>query len=121
MELPIMLYNTRTYNTDRILPDSVSYAGPAHTFSTADKVELKRVLPKPAGAFKGVARPTIKRTVAVVIDTVTGEKANAIVEISASLPVGMAGADVTALLADTASFVASTDAANLFSKLDVNA
>lgn len=113
--------NTRTYNLDRSNPDAVSYTGPAHTFTITDKADLKRVAPKPTKDFAGVARPTFKLTKSVVVDSVSGARADAIVTLSASLPVGMADADVTALLADIAAFAAGTDASNLFKKLDVNA
>lgn len=116
-----MLINTRTYNVDRSQPDSVSYAGPAHTFSTSDKFEMKRVFPKVSGAFLGVAKPTAKMTKAVEINATTGAKADAIIQLSGSLPVGMTDAAVDALLADLASFCASNDAKALFKSLDINA
>lgn len=116
-----MLINTRTYNVDRTLPDAVTYAGPAHTLTLLDKFEMKRVLPKSSGTFRGVAKPTAKMTKTVVINSTTGETANAIFEFSCSLPVGMLAADIDAGLADFASWLASNDAKALAKLLDINA
>lgn len=116
-----MLFNTRTYNADSITADKVIYAGPAHTFTTADLLQLARVYPKPTKDFAGVARPQIKRTKSVVTNATTGERHNAIVDISGSLPVGMADADIDAMLADIAAWINTADAKALFKSLDVNA
>lgn len=116
-----MLINTRTYNVDRVQPDSVAYSGPAQTFTLTDKFEMKRVYPKANGTFSGVAKPTAKLTKTVTINATTGATADAIVYISGSLPVGMVAADVDALLADFAAFCASADAKSLFKTLDINA
>lgn len=111
--------NTKSYVQDRIAPDAIGYSGPAQTFSTKDFVELKRVAPKPTKDFRGVARPTYKITRTVTLDD--GSKAEAILTISASLPVGMVAADVTSLVADAGDILdlekAGTNA--LFSKGDI--
>lgn len=116
-----MLLNTRTYNADRVQPDSVSYAGPDHTLTTSDKFEMKRAYPKPTGTFKGVAKPVAKMTKTLVINATTGETADAIIQLSGSLPVGVDPAAVDGLLADFAAFCASNDAKSLFKSLDINA
>jgi len=116
-----MLINTRTYNVDRTLPDAVSYAGPANSLTITDKFEMKRVFPKVSGTFRGVAKPSAKLTKTVVINSTTGETANAIFEFSGSLPVGMAAADIDSGLADFASWLASSDAKALAKVLDINA
>jgi hypothetical protein len=112
-----MLLNTRTYDRHRGLPDSVFYAGPDHTFSNHDLVELKRTDPKPTKDNAGVAKPLfrINRTVPTGVEK-TGM---AIVTLQASLPVGMESADVDALLADLASWAASNDAKAHFKSLDI--
>lgn len=112
--------NTRTYNTDRVLPDAVTYVGPAHTLSANDKFELKRVLPKPTKDFAGVAKPSLKQTKAVVIDAVSGAKADVIFTLSASLPVGVAAADVDASFADFVSACGTTAVKDAFKKLAIN-
>jgi hypothetical protein len=101
-------------------PDAVAYTGPANTLTTKDTVEFKRVMPKPTSTFKGVARPTFKQVKTVEINATTGETADAIVQLTASLPVGMTDAAIDAFLADLAAFAASTPAADLFKKLDIN-
>lgn len=113
-----MLLNTRTYNVDRINPDAVQYAGPANTLTIKDTFEMKRTMPKPSGTSLGVARPMAKRVKTFTVGTTN---VDAIVTLSASLPVGIAAADIDALLADLAAFAASSDAAGLFKTLDINA
>ncbi|UUW21154.1 MAG: hypothetical protein [Sanya solspi-like virus 4] len=113
--------NTRSYVQDRVNPDSVSYAGPANTLTIVDTFQMARVYPKPNGTFKGVAKPSAKLTKTLVINSTTGETGNAIVTLSASLPVGVASADVDTLLADIASFCTSADAKSLFKTLDITA
>lgn len=110
--------NTRTYDADRYSPDSVSYTGPAHTFSNRDTAELKRVNPKPTKDFLGVAKPTFKLTKTFTLSD--GTKKDAIVMLSGSLPVGMTSIQTDSLLADIAAFAASTSCKDLFFKLDVN-
>lgn len=114
--------NTKTYSLDRSTPDANTYTGPGHTFSQSDKLELKRVYPK-AGSdgFRGVARPTVKLTRSVVVNPTTGERRDAIVTLSASLPVGMTDVDVQALLADITSAGGHVDVKALFLSLDINA
>lgn len=113
--------NTRTYNFDGSTGDSCRYVGPAHTFSTADLFELARVYPKPGrNGDLGVARPAVKRQVSVVVNATTGERKDAFLRISGSLPVGMSAADIDALCADAAAFIGSTDGKSLFKSLDIN-
>lgn len=116
-----MLINTRTYSIDRTQPDSVSYTGPANTITLKDKFEMKRVYPKPAGLFLGVAKPNAKLTQTVTVNAVSGAVADAIINIGGSIPVGMTSAAVDAMLADAAAFLASNDAKALFKSLDINA
>lgn len=115
-----MLLNTRTYNIDQTKPDAITYAGPAHTFSRKDIFQMSRVMPKPTATFAGVARPAAKRVLSVVVNATTGARADSILNISGSMPVGMADADIDAILADGAAFLGSQDAKDLFKKLDVN-
>lgn len=116
-----MLLNTRTYTVDRTNPDSVKYVGPANTLSVSDTFEQKRVYPKPTATFAGVARPTAKRVKTVVLNGDAASVADAIINISGSMPVGMADADIDALLADGAAYLGSPEAKALFKKLVVNA
>lgn len=116
-----MLFNTRTYAVDRVQPDSVAYAGPAKTLTDKDDLVLSRIYPKPTSAFAGVAKPSVKRSKTVVVNSALGTKADAIVRFEGSLPVGISDADVDALLADFASWLATADAKALFKTLDINA
>lgn len=111
--------STKTYNQDRVQPDSILYTGPANTLSTKDTIELKRVYPKPVKDFEGVARPAAKLVRTVTLGS--GAKADAIVTISASLPVGIAPADVSQLISDTASLIGLEQAGTtmLMKNLDI--
>lgn len=115
-----MLLNTRTYSQDRVNPDSVKYTGPANTLTITDTFEMKRVYPKPTSTFAGVARPTAKRVKTCTLNGDAATTAEAILNIGGSLPVGMADADVDALLADGAAFLGSDQAKALFKKLTVS-
>lgn len=105
--------NTLAYNQDtNINGNKVSYHGPSHTFSTKDQIVLSRVAAKPSATFAGVARAEAKRTKTVTLSD--GTKADAIVTISCSLPVGMAEADADSLRDDIGDFAISTDCKSLF-------
>jgi hypothetical protein len=111
--------STKAYNQDRIAPDSIAYTGPANTLSVSDVLELKRVYPKPVKGFAGVAKPQAKITRTVTLaDTTTAE---AILTVSASLPVGIADADVASMIADASSLLAleTANTTSLFKKLDI--
>lgn len=113
--------NTRTYTYDGGSENSSRYVGPAHTFSTADVFTLGRVYPKPGrNGDLGVARPSVKRTVSVVVNATTGERKDAILSVAGSLPVGMSDAAIDALCDDTAAYLASADGKAHFKKLDIN-
>lgn len=104
--------NTLAYNQDAFVsPNKVSYVGPSNTFSAKDQLILGRVAPKPTATFDGVARSSVKRVKTVTL--ASGAKADAIVEVSASLPVGMTQADVNSLRDDVGDFLISADAGTL--------
>lgn len=114
-----MLLNTRTYSPHRQLTtDSVTYAGPAHTLSSKDTLELRAIDPKPAKGFPGVARPSAKLTETQAIGTTTSDL---ILNLTGSIPVGTSVEAIEAKLADMAAFCASQEARDLFVKLDINA
>lgn len=113
--------NTRTYNLDRVnSPDSMSYAGPNHSVSAKDIFTLARVAPKPTKDFAGVAKPSVKRVKTSTINATTGEKAELIFNLGASVPVGTPDADVDAALADLVSWLATNDAKSLFKSSKIN-
>lgn len=111
--------STKSYNQDRIAQDVISYAGPAQTLSHSDVLELKRVYPKPVKGFAGVAKPQEKLTRTVTL--ADGTTSAAILTISASLPVGIADADITTLLTDGKDLLALEIAGttSVFKKLDI--
>lgn len=99
--------NAKTYNADSFQQNAVGYIGSLKTVSVKDDVSLRRTAPKVTDVFSGVGRTAAKLTRTL---TLTGAKtltSDAIVDISVSVPVGYASADVDALLNDMGSFLAS--------------
>lgn len=92
--------STKAYNQDRIQPDTILYTGPANTMSVQDAIELKRAYPKPVGEFGGMARPGFRLVRTVVLNSDPSTTALMSLTISGAIPVGAAGADIDALLAD---------------------
>jgi len=112
--------NTRTYSEDAVTENQIRYAGPAHTFSTADLMVASRTYPKVGrGGDLGVARPEFRLTKSVVVNATTGERKDMILRLSGSIPVGTPSADIEAGLADLGAVAISTDGKDLFKKLDI--
>jgi len=111
--------NTKAYAFDtNPTPDIGRHKGPAHTFQTKDYLDLKRTNPKPNGDFLGVARAGAKfvRTVTLA----QGGTGEAIVEVTSSLPVGMAEADIDSIRDDLGDLLISTNGDDLFYKQKIN-
>jgi len=99
--------NAKTYNADSFQQNAVGYIGTLKTVSVKDDLALRRTSPKSTDAFSGVGRTSAKLTRTL---TLTGAKTLAgdcIAEMSVSVPVGYAGADVDAVLNDMGAFIAS--------------
>lgn len=99
--------NAKTYNSDSFQQNAVGYIGTLKTVSIKDDVVLRRTQPKVTDVFSGVGRTSAKLTRTL---TLTGAKTlagDSIVEISVSVPVGFASADVDSLLNDMGAFLAS--------------
>lgn len=99
--------NAKTYAADSYQQNQIGYIGSLKTVSAKDDVVLKRTAPKATDLFSGVGRTSAKLTRTL---TLTGAKTtvgDAIVEISVSIPVGFAAADVDSMLNDMGSFLAS--------------
>lgn len=112
--------NTRAYSQDSFrAADKVRYTGPDNTFAVKDILDLGRGDPKPNGSYRGNARVEVKRTKTVVVDTVSGATADAILTVSASLPVGMSETDVDDLRDMVGDFLVSTEGNDLFWKRDL--
>jgi hypothetical protein len=99
--------NAKTYNADSFQQNAVGYIGPLKTVSVQDACILRRTAPKETAVFSGVGRTSAKATRTL---TLTGAKTltgDAILEVSVSIPVGYASADVDTLLNDMGAFLAS--------------
>lgn len=99
--------NAKTYNSDRVSPDSVVYNGPARTLSVVDDLAMRRTYPKPTSAFSGVSKASCKLTRTLTLTGALTTTGNAILEINVSVPVGAASADIDTLLNDMGAFLAS--------------
>lgn len=102
-----LVFNTKTYNADSYGQNSIGYIGAAKTVSTKDDLILKRTQPKPTAVFSGVGRTEAKLTKTLVLTGALTTSGDAIVDISVSIPVGYASADVDALLNDMGAFLSS--------------
>lgn len=110
--------NTKSYSTFRTQADSNQLNGPAATASVKDEVILRRKFATPTATFAGVSRPGCKITKTLTLTD--GSKVPMVIDVSGSVPVGANSADVLAVLADLAAFLALQDAKDLFTLLDIN-
>lgn len=110
--------NAKTYNPHALERDVISYAGPNHTFSVKDLCTVKRQAPKPTATYRGNARETVKLTRTLTLDDST--KADALVNIEFSVPVGAANADVQALADDLGALLSSAVIDEIILKQDIN-
>jgi len=99
--------NAKTFTGDSYSSNAVSYVGPAHTLSLKDDIRLGRVAPKPTSVFSGVGRTAAKLSRTLTLTGALTPTGDAILEISVSVPVGAASADIDAVLNDMGSFLAS--------------
>lgn len=99
--------NAKTFTADSFATNSIGYIGVLKTVSIKDDVVLKRTSPKLTDTFSGVGRTSAKMTRTFALTGAKTLASDAICEISVSVPVGYAGADVDALLNDMGSFLAS--------------
>jgi len=99
--------NAKTYTADSYQKDSVGYTGPAHTLSVKDYVRLLRNAAKAVVGFSGVSRTDAKLTRTLTLTGALTTAHDAILDVSMSVPVGAASADIDAMLNDFGAFVAS--------------
>jgi hypothetical protein len=98
--------NAKTYTADSYQQNIVGYIGSLKTVSVKDDVRLARTQPKPTSVFSGVGRTSAKLTRTLTLTGALTPSGDGIVEISVSIPVGTASADVDSLLNDMGSFLA---------------
>lgn len=99
--------NAKTYTADAFGSAAVGYIGSLKTVSVKDDVRLSRVAPKPTSTFSGVGRTNAKMTRTLTLTGALNPTWDAILDISVTVPVGYASADVDSLLNDMGSFLAS--------------
>lgn len=102
-----LTFNSKTYTADSYQKDKVGYNGAAKTVSVKDDLSLARVAPKPTAAFSGVSRTEAKLTRTHTLTGALTPTWEAILSINVTVPVGMAGADVDALLNDMGALLSS--------------
>lgn len=102
-----LVFNTKTYTADSYGQNAVGYVGAAKTVSVKDDLSLKRVSPKPTAVFSGVGRTQAKITRTSTLTGALTPTGDAILSIDVSVPVGMASADVDALLNDMGALLSS--------------
>jgi hypothetical protein len=83
-----------TYPADSFQKDSVGYIGVLKTATIKDDITFSRVAPKPTSVFSGVLRTRAKLVRTYTLTGALTPTGDVIVEVSASVPVGMAGADI---------------------------
>ena len=108
-----LVFNTKTYNSDKFGVDAVGYIGAAKTLSVKDDLQLSRVAPKPTTVFSGVSRTQAKMTRTLTLTGALTPTGEAILSILVSVPVGAASADIDALLNDMGAYLSGADAKTL--------
>lgn len=102
-----LVFNSKTFNVDITGVGFTQYAGPANTFTTKDLLKLGRIAPTRTNSSGGVAKTSSKLTRTLTLTGQPEATRDAIVTVDFSVPVGFASADVDALVADVAAFVAT--------------
>lgn len=99
--------NAKTYTADSFQQNQVGYIGTLKTVSAKDDCVLRRTAPKATDVFSGVGRTSAKLTRTLTLTGAKTPTGDAICDISVSVPVGYAAADVDAVLNDMGAFLAS--------------
>lgn len=99
--------NAKTFTADSFQQNIVGYNGPAHTISVKDDVVLKRTAPKATAIFSGVSRSEGKLTRTLTLTGALTPTGEGIISISASIPVGAAGADIDSMCNDMGAYLSS--------------
>nr|QDH89588.1 MAG: hypothetical protein H4Bulk462432_000002 [Leviviridae sp.] len=99
--------NAKIFTADSFGVNAVGYLGPAHTLTLKDDVRLGRTAPKPTAVFSGVGRTSAKLTRTLTLTAALTTTGDCICDISVSMPVGAASADIDSILNDMGSFLSS--------------
>lgn len=102
-----LVFNAKTYIADSYQQNAVGYTGAAKTVSVKDDLGLSRVQPKPTPVFSGVGRTQAKLTRTHTLTGALTPQGDSIFSVSVSVPVGVAGGDVDALLNDMGALISS--------------
>lgn len=99
--------NAKTFTAQSFAANAVIYDGPAHTLSVKDDIRLVKTAPKPTTTFSGTGKFGIKLTRTHTLTGALTPTGDSILDVSGSIPVGTAGADVDALLNDIGALLSS--------------
>lgn len=102
-----LIFNAKTYTADSFQQNTVGYIGAAKTVSIKDDTVLRRTAPKATDVFSGVGRTSAKLTRTLTLTGAKTATGDTIGDVSISVPVGAAGADVDALCNDLGALVSS--------------
>jgi len=98
-----------TYTPDSYQKDQVGYVGVLKTASVKDDIVVGRTLPKPVSTFSGVLKTRYKLTRTYALTGALTPTGDIIVEVSASVPVGMSSTDVATVKGVIADMVTEAD------------
>jgi len=98
--------NSKAFATESTGPNFGQYSGPANTLSVKDLLRLARTMPKPTSVFSGVGRVQSKLSRTLTLTGSLTPTHEGILDMSCSIPVGAASADIDSLVNDYAAWVA---------------
>lgn len=98
--------NSKTFTADSYSANAVNYAGPAHTLSLRDDLLLTRQAARATSVFSGVARVRAKLGRTLTLTGALTPSHEGILDLSGSVPVGAASADIDSLVNDFAAWIA---------------
>jgi hypothetical protein len=83
-------------------PNSAPYLGPGNTFTTTDKLDLYRTMPKATKEFSGIGRSRVKLSRTLTLTDALTPRGPLTIDINMNVPVGASSSDVDTALADIA-------------------
>lgn len=112
--------NAKAFTADSLAANAVNYAGPAKTLSLKDDLRLARTAAKPTSVFSGVARTQAKLSRTLTLTGALTPSHEGILDLSISVPVGAASADIDSMVNDFAAWVAHASFKTLVKNLQTN-